>query len=203
MLYLGLDTIYRDEPHHHIIFADDYAKNVSEIQEQRVVSDDMSIYVRNSSINDSSVAPEGHSQLYVLCPTINNRHEGISWEDNEEAYRDRVLDRIIAKTGMKDLRSHIVEERRLTPAGWEEDNIFMGATFNLAHTLDQMLYLRPHNRMQGFRNVYLVGGGTHPGSGLPTIYESGRISSNLICESYGTKRPRIDFSTEILSPALV
>jgi len=26
-----------------------------------------------------------------------------------------------------------------------------------------------------------AGGGTHPGSGLPTIYESARISSNLIC----------------------
>jgi phytoene desaturase len=25
----------------------------------------------------------------------------------------------------------------------------------------------------------LVGGGTHPGSGLPTIYESARISFNL------------------------
>ena len=27
---------------------------------------------------------------------------------------------------------------------------------------------------------YKVGGGTHPGSGLPTIYESARISANLI-----------------------
>lgn len=197
MLYLGLDTLYRDEPHHHIIFADDYAKNVSEIQGQRIVSDDMSLYVRNSSIIDTKVAPEGHSQLYILCPTINTRH-GHAWEDNQDAYRDLILDRIIAKTGMKDLRSHIVEERRITPSGWENDNIFMGATFNLAHTLDQMLYLRPRNRMQGFRNVYLVGGGTHPGSGLPTIYESGRISSNLICESYGIKRPRVDFSSEIL-----
>jgi phytoene desaturase len=30
-----------------------------------------------------------------------------------------------------------------------------------------------------------VGGGTHPGSGLPTIFESARISSNLICDKYG------------------
>jgi phytoene desaturase len=48
-----------------------------------------------------------------------------------------------------------------------------------------MLYFRPHNRYNGFDNCYLVGGGTHPGSGLPTIYESGRISANLVCERFG------------------
>ena len=39
----------------------------------------------------------------------------------------------------------------------------------------------------------------HFGSGLPTIYESARISSNLICESYGERRERIDFATELLA----
>lgn len=197
MLYLGLDKIYRDEPHHHIIFADDYKTNVSDIQGEEVVSLDPSIYVRNSSINDPAVAPPGHSQIYVLVPTINCRH-GRSWEDIEQDYRDRIIDRIIDRTGMKDLREHIVEERRITPRGWEEADIFIGATFNFAHTMDQMLYLRPRNKLQGFRNVYLVGGGTHPGSGLPTIYESARISSNLICESYGIARERVDFASGLL-----
>ena len=36
-----------------------------------------------------------------------------------------------------------------------------------------------------FKNCYLVGGGTHPGSGLPTIYESGRISAELIMKRDG------------------
>ena len=199
MLYLGLDKIYEDESHHHIIFADDYAQNVKDIQGQRMVSDDMSVYVRNSSVTDKTVAPEGHSQLYMLVPTINNRH-GDQWTDEMKAeYREKVLDRVIAKTGMKDLREHIVEERIITPKTWEDSDIFMGATFNFAHTMDQMLYLRPRNKLQGFENVYLVGGGTHPGSGLPTIFESARISANLIDESYGTRRERVDFSTELLA----
>jgi len=42
---------------------------------------------------------------------------------------------------------------------------------------------RPHNRFEEVANCYLVGGGTHPGSGLPTIYESARISSNLLCQA--------------------
>ena len=199
MLYLGLDKIYEDEPHHHIIFADDYGKNVSDIQGQKIVSDDMSVYVRNSSVNDKTVAPDGHSQLYMLVPTINNRH-GDQWTDEMKAeYREKVLDRVIAKTGMKDLRDHIVEERIITPKTWEDSDIFMGATFNFAHTIDQMLYLRPRNKLQGFENVFLVGGGTHPGSGLPTIFESARISANLIDESYGKKRERVDFTSELLA----
>lgn len=198
MLYLGLDKIYEDEPHHHILFADDYAANVREIQGENVVSDDMSIYVRNSSINDPTVAPRGHSQLYVLVPTINVRN-GHDWESTQKSYRDKVIDRIIARTGMKDLREHIVEEKILSPTGWRDDySIFMGATFNLAHTMDQMLYFRPHNRMKGYDNLYLVGGGTHPGSGLPTIYESGRISSNLLCDAVGENYSRVD-----LAPALL
>ncbi len=198
MLYLGLDTIYRDEPHHHIIFADDYRKNVEDIKGERHVSDDMSVYVRNSSITDPSVAPAGKSGLYVLVPTINTRH-GYDWTRHKQEYRDKILDRIERKTGMKDLRSHIVEERILTPDDWRDGlDVFMGATFNLAHTLDQMLYLRPHNRMQGFDNLYLVGGGTHPGSGLPTIYESGRLSSNLLCDRHGIGYDRVDLTTALL-----
>lgn len=198
MLYLGLDTIYRDEPHHHIIFADDYRKNVEDIKGERHVSDDMSVYVRNSSITDPSVAPAGKSGLYVLVPTINCRN-GYDWEQRKQEYRDKVLDRIERKTGMKDLRSHIVEERIITPDDWRDGlDVFMGATFNLAHTLDQMLYLRPHNRMQGYDNLYLVGGGTHPGSGLPTIYESGRLSSNLLCDRHGIGYERVDLTTDLL-----
>src|SRR5581483_1915093 len=63
--------------------------------------------------------------------------------------------------------------------------IYRGATFNLAHTLDQMLHLRPHNRFEDLDGVYLVGGGTHPGSGLPVIFESARISSRLLLEDLG------------------
>ena len=55
-----------------------------------------------------------------------------------------------------------------------------GATFNLAHDLMQMLYFRPHNRFGP--GLYLVGGGTHPGSGLPVIYEGARITARLLME---------------------
>lgn len=198
MLYLALDKIYPDEPHHHVLFADNYRENVRDIQGERNVSEDFSVYVRNSSINDPLVAPAGKSGLYILVPTINTRH-GFDWSDHKQGFRDKVLSLIESRTGMTDLRSHILEERIITPNDWSDGlDVFMGATFNLAHTLDQMLYLRPHNRMRGYENLYLVGGGTHPGSGLPTIYESARISSNLICDHHGVSYERADFASALL-----
>ena len=48
-----------------------------------------------------------------------------------------------------------------------------------------MLWRRPQNRFEEFEDVYLVGGGTHPGSGLPTIFESARIGSKLVLADLG------------------
>ena len=48
-----------------------------------------------------------------------------------------------------------------------------------------MLWRRPQNKMKEYQNLFLVGGGTHPGSGLPTILESAKISSKLICAEMG------------------
>ena len=74
----------------------------------------------------------------------------------------------------------------ITPADWDSRyEIHRGATFNLAHSLDQMLHLRPRNRFEDLDGVYLVGGGTHPGSGLPVIFESARISSRLLLADLG------------------
>jgi phytoene desaturase len=86
-----------------------------------------------------------------------------------------------SRAGLADIRQHIQMEKVITPYDWEHEKyVYDGATFNLSHSLKQMLYFRPHNQFEEFENCYLVGGGTHPGSGLPTIYESGRISAGLI-----------------------
>ena len=82
------------------------------------------------------------------------------------------------------MRESIVSELIITPEDWG-DHCYRGAVFNLAHGLDQMLWRRPKNEFDEIKNLYLVGGGTHPGSGLPVIYESARISSKLLLDSLG------------------
>jgi phytoene dehydrogenase-like protein len=65
-----------------------------------------------------------------------------------------------------------------------ERSRFVGAMFNLVHTIMQMRYLRLRNKFDEINHCYLVAGGMHPGSGLPIIYESGRILTKLI-DKYG------------------
>jgi phytoene desaturase len=185
MLYLGLDKVY-DLPHHTIFFAGDYRRNIQDIFQDKVLSEDISFYVRNASATDPTLAPPGHSAVYVLVP-VPNRSAAVDWEREGGAFRERVLAAMEKRAGMADLRAHIREEMVFTPQTWEGMNIQFGATFNLAHSLGQMLYFRPRNKFEELDNCYLVGGGTHPGSGLPTIYESGRIAANLISRRHGVK----------------
>ncbi len=184
MLYLGLDKIYETLNHHNIIFADDYKSNVDIMFNDHKMTDDFSFYVQNASVTDTTLAPEGKSTLYVLVPVPNNR-SAIDWDAERQSFRDKVIDRIAAKTEMEDLREHIEVEKIITPKEWEDEyNVYIAAEFNLAHNLSQMLYMRPHNEFEELKNLYLTGGGTHPGSGLPTIYESGRIVSDLISKRF-------------------
>jgi phytoene desaturase len=192
MIYLGLDKIY-PLPHHTILFANDYRTNVDEIFETGKLSKDISFYVRNASVSDDTLAPKGKSGLYILAP-VPNLDSKINWAEEKQKYREIVLKSLKTRLGLPDIDSHIEVEKIITPNEWKNDyDVYKGATFNLAHNLSQMAYWRPRNRFEELQNCYLVGGGTHPGSGLPTIYESARITANLISKRYG-----IDFITRNL-----
>ncbi|MBN2543631.1 phytoene desaturase [bacterium] len=187
MIYLGVDRIYDNIPHHNIIFADDYRKNVHEIAVTQELSAEPSVYIQNASVTDSTLAPQGKSTIYLLVP-VPNLEGNIDWDKEAEPFKQKVLDICETKGKLTDLRKHIEVERVITPPMWETDKyVYKAATFNLAHNIGQMLIFRPHNKFDDVENCFLVGGGTHPGSGLPTIFESGRISSDYIMRIDGIK----------------
>lgn len=188
MLYLGLDGCYENIPHHTIFIAKDYEKNIDEIDRLKVLSEDPSFYVQNAGVTDTTLAPAGMSTLYVLTP-VPHKTSHIDWATEKKAFRDRVI-RQLQKIGIEDLEQRIRVQKVVTPDDWEATHqIYRGATFNLSHCLSQMLHKRPHNRFEDLESVYLVGGGTHPGSGLPVIYESARISARLMCKDLGLAYP--------------
>lgn len=179
MLYLGVNKRF-DLPHHTIWFAKDYRKNVEEITKTKLMSEDPSIYIQNAVVTDETVAPKGKSTLYILVPVPNNM-SGIDWSEKAGPFRDMILNMVADKLGVKDIWEYIEEERMITPADWERDiHVYKGATFNLGHQLSQMLVFRPRNKFEELDQCWLVGGGTHPGSGLPIILESARITANGI-----------------------
>ncbi|WP_433742318.1 phytoene desaturase family protein [Falsibacillus pallidus] len=187
MLYVGVNKTY-ELPHHSIVFSKDYQKNVEEITKSKILSMDPSIYIQNPSVTDHTLAPEGKSALYILAPVPNNFSQ-IDWKRDKENFRKIVLDAIEEKTHFKGIRDHIEVEHIVTPDDWEHDaNVYKGAVFNLGHQLSQMMVFRPHNKFEELEHCWLVGGGTHPGSGLPTILESARITANGILEEEGMGR---------------
>ncbi len=190
MMYLGVDGEF-NLPHHTIHIAEDYEKNLDDIENKHVLSEDPSFYVQNACVTDPTLAPKGQSALYVLAP-VTHQHPNVDWAKERIGFRQRLLKQI-AKAGYGNLESRIRYERVITPADWDTRyEIYRGATFNLAHTLDQMLHLRPHNRFEDLDGMYLVGGGTHPGSGLPVIFESARISSKLLLQDLGVGSSSIE-----------
>jgi phytoene desaturase len=134
---------------------------------------------------------------------VTHEHRNVDWQRERSGFRSVVLSQL-AKLGLPHLERRIVTERELTPREWHHDlGIHRGATFNLAHSLDQMLHLRPHNRFEDLDGVYLTGGGTHPGSGLPVIFESARISSRLLAEDLGVEMdlPELDSTARPMAGA--
>jgi len=181
MMYLGVEGRFDHLAHHNIYVAKDYRRNLDEIERRHVLSEDPSFYVENPVRTDETMAPPGHSALYVLLP-VTHQHPNVDWNRERARYRGVAL-RQLEKIGITDIEKRIRFERVVTPADWEGKlDVYRGATFNLSHTFSQMLHLRPQNRFEEFGRMYLVGGGTHPGSGLPVIFESARISSKLLLE---------------------
>ena len=86
MMYLGVDKVY-DVPHHTIVFAQDYKRNVEEIFNSLKLSRDNSFYVQNASVTDPTLAPAGKSALYILTPVPNNR-SGIDWEAEKDRFAE-------------------------------------------------------------------------------------------------------------------
>ena len=84
----------------------------------------------------------------------------------------------LAKVGLDDVEQRIRFEKIVTPADWDQryadppgGDVQPGAQpRRRCSTCGRAIASRTS------MSVYLVGGGTHPGSGLPVIYESARIT---------------------------
>jgi phytoene desaturase len=78
MLYLGLEGRHDHLAHHTIYMARAYRRNLEEIEDCHVLSEDPSFYVQNACATDPSLAPPGRSTLYVLVP-VTHQHPNVDW----------------------------------------------------------------------------------------------------------------------------
>lgn len=182
MYYVGLKG-HVDLDHHNVFFSKDYKAYLGKLMTHDANLSDMSFYVHNPSKIDTTLAKPGHSALYILVP-VPNLDANIHWDIETMPLLDQVLHTILEKTGI-DIKPLIDTVNPLTPTMWANDyNVYKGAVFNLSHGFNQMLHKRPQNKVKGLKGMYLVGGGTHPGSGLPTIYQSAIITASYISKAH-------------------
>jgi len=106
---------------------------------------------------------------------------GQDWQKLKQTTREAVIRRL-KDAGLTDIEEHIKFETCFLPKTWESYcNVTNGSVFgSLSHTIFQMGYFRPHNRHNKYKNLYFVGGSTHPGNGIPLVLLSAKLTSERI-----------------------
>lgn len=165
LMYLGVKGGLPEFEHHNLIFTKDWRKNFAEIFTQKTWPHPASMYICRSSATDSSVAPNGHENIFVLVPVMADS----SMDKTETAKRaEQYLDQLIEMSGVHDLRERIVYKKFVGPADFANDlHAWRGSALGLSHTLRQSALWRPKNKSKKVDNLYYVGGNTLPGIGLP------------------------------------
>ncbi len=185
MFYWGVDREFPLLGHHNVFLADAYKASFDRIFQDHTLPDDPSFYVHAPARTDPAAAPPGEDTLMVLVPVGHlSPHGDQDWEALTQRARQSVFTRLAA-IGVTDLEAHIKFEVRYTPEDWQAMfNLDRGAAFGLSHNFMQVGYLRPQNRHPRFRNLYFVGASTHPGTGLPIVLLSARLTSERIAADF-------------------
>ncbi|MFM8640456.1 MAG: phytoene desaturase family protein [Planctomycetota bacterium] len=187
VLYLGLDRQYDHLLHHDFLFSRDSEHEFDDIYRQGIPARDPTIYLCVPSRTDPSQAPAGCEAFYALIHTPYMR-AGQRWEGPGglmEQYRPVLIDKL-KRMGMPDIERHIVVERHLTPQGIEKwYNAEGGAIYGLASHGRLKGGFKPRNRSRVYRNLYLAGGSTNPGPGVPMVLMSGVTAADAVCEDLG------------------
>jgi phytoene desaturase len=132
--------------------------------------------------DDPAVRPEGHEAWFVL---VNAAGQGVGkgavdWRTPGLAswYADLLLERL-TEHGY-DLSGRLLFREIRTPADLEADtNSVGGAIYGTSSNGSRAAFLRPPNRSV-VPGLFLVGGSSHPGGGLPLVTLSAQTVAGLI-----------------------
>ena len=172
-----------DLAHHTVLFPSRYDDEFDDLfgARPRVVRDP-TVYV--SVARDPRVAPPGHESWFVLVNAP--RHspadpaKGIDWNagDLRDSYADRVL-AVMAARGL-DMRDRVLWREIRTPADLEtRTRAIGGSIYGTSSNGARSAFLRPANRSP-IPGLFLVGGSSHPGGGLPLVVLSAQIVAGMV-----------------------
>jgi len=176
----GTSDEWSDVGHHTILNGPRYRGLLKDIFDRRFLADDMSIYLHRPSVSDPSVAPNGDDCFYALSPVPNLKTtDAVDWRQETSVYKEKM--RKVLEQVMPGFSKKIAAEHVLTPDDFESRYLSpYGAGFSLEPRIFQSAWFRPHNISEDFENLYLVGAGTHPGAGIPSVVTSSEVLNQLV-----------------------
>jgi phytoene desaturase len=182
MFYWGVDKEYPQIAHHNVFLGGDYKASFDQIFNDHTLPEVPSFYVHAPARTDKSAAPEGQETLYVLVPVGHlDARSAQDWDALVHRARETVFARLEKEMDISGLREHIKFEIVYQPKVWQERfNLAKGAAFGLSHNFWQVGYLRPRNRHAKYKNLYFAGASTHPGTGLPIVLLSAKLTTERI-----------------------
>lgn len=172
--YVGLKKKIKID-HHTLFFEEDLSQHSKEIYKDPQWPSKPLFYVCCPSQTDSTVAPEGHENLFLLMPIATGLPDA---ESTREKYFEIMLSRLEKYTGENDLSSSIDFKRSYCVADFVLDyNSYKGNAYGLANTLRQTAILKPKIINKKIKNLFYAGQLTVPGPGVPPSLISGNIAA--------------------------
>jgi phytoene desaturase len=173
-----------DLQHHNIILGPRYEELLTDIFDRKILPADFSQYLHIPTLTDPSLAPEGHHAAYTLVPVPNNQ-SGIDWDVIGDGFVDTVLAFLDERGYIPGLRERIVYKSYVTPDYFEDVlGSYAGNGFGVEPVLTQTAFFRPHNKSEDVSNLYLVGQGTQPGGGTPSVMMSAKMTVREIAKDF-------------------
>jgi phytoene desaturase len=175
-MYLGVKGKIENIHHHNYFLGNNFKEYAGKLFKNSISLEKPYYYVNVPSKTNPETAPEGHENLFILCPVPDMRYKP-DWSDSEQL-ADNIITDLSERVGF-DIQNNLVSKTVLNPVDWKNMfNLYQGSGLSLAHDLNQVGGFRPNNKDEVFRNVYYVGSSTVPGTGLPMAV----ISSKLVTE---------------------
>jgi phytoene desaturase len=180
LLYLGLDRTVDALLHHTLLVGRDYRNFIRTVTRGRHLPRTFSAYVHAPARSEPGMATPGGDSLTVLLPVPNLRAD-VDWEREGDALRDALVADLEGTFGLDGLASSVRLEHRMTPQDFARDlGAVDGNAFAVEPTLRQSASFRPPNRVRGVTGMYHVGGGTHPGAGIPGVLLGAGVTADLL-----------------------
>lgn len=174
IFYIGVSKKVKKLIHHNLFFDRDFEKHSFEIYDEPKWPNEPLFYVCCPSKTDSTVAPQGMENLFVLIPIAPGLQDT---EELRQKYFDKVMARLEIECDDK-IKDHIIYNKSYCINDFISDyNAFKGNAYGLANTLSQTAVLKPSINNKHVANLFYAGQLTVPGPGVPPALISGKISA--------------------------